>query len=580
MKIKSFIPVFILFAFIFVKSQNLSPEEKKLEKARQFLNDYKLDSAEINLKDLVNPETQKSQPKVYIRAELNLGRIYGDKGENVKALEYYQKALKTAESTNDKESISHVLKNIGVLYVSWKKFDEAFNYYYEAEKLAIETGNKELIADCQNNKGIIYEQQKNYSKALSAYKIALDLYKEKKIPEKISMALSNIAIVYKFQKNYPEAINYNLKAISIAEKQDDKWTMSATYNNIGNLYGEMADYKKAIEYCEKALKIAKEIDAGEIIWSTYDSMADASAKAGDYKKAFDFQKLSFTEFKDFLNKESAKQLSELNVKYETEKKQNLINRQKFEIKQKNVWLIFGGLLFLISVIFAYFIYRNYQHKQDKKLQNEIFRQKELETKALFEGEQNERIRIARDLHDSVGQMLSLVKMNLSSQEQTVENENIQNLVDKTISEVRTISHNLIPEELNFGIFPALENLAEKVNSSSSTKMELNIPDEIKVLKFQKQNELSIYRIVQEVVNNMIKHADASAINLSIRKLDKSLIINIKDNGKGLDENSISNSSGIGWKNINARVNMMDGKMKIESEKLAGTQIEITLPQNG
>jgi len=579
-KIKSFIPVFILFAFIFVKSQNLSPEEKKLEKARQFLNDYKLDSAEINLKDLVNPETQKSQPKVYIRAELNLGRIYGDKGENVKALEYYQKALKTAESTNDKESISHVLKNIGVLYVSWKKFDEAFNYYYEAEKLAIETGNKELIADCQNNKGIIYEQQKNYSKALSAYKIALDLYKEKKIPEKISMALSNIAIVYKFQKNYPEAINYNLKAISIAEKQDDKWTMSATYNNIGNLYGEMADYKKAIEYCEKALKIAKEIDAGEIIWSTYDSMADASAKAGDYKKAFDFQKLSFTEFKDFLNKESAKQLSELNVKYETEKKQNLINRQKFEIKQKNVWLIFGGLLFLISVIFAYFIYRNYQHKQDKKLQNEIFRQKELETKALFEGEQNERIRIARDLHDSVGQMLSLVKMNLSSQEQTVENENIQNLVDKTISEVRTISHNLIPEELNFGIFPALENLAEKVNSSSSTKMELNIPDEIKVLKFQKQNELSIYRIVQEVVNNMIKHADASAINLSIRKLDKSLIINIKDNGKGLDENSISNSSGIGWKNINARVNMMDGKMKIESEKLAGTQIEITLPQNG
>ena len=579
-KIKSIISVFILFAFVIVKSQTFSPEEKKLEKAKKLLDDYKLDSAEIEFRNLIKPEIQKSQPKVYIRAELNIGRIYGDKGDNVKALQHYQKALKTAESTDDKELISHVLKNIGVLYVSWKKFDEAFSYYEKAEKLALENKNKELIADCQNNKGIIYEQKENYPKALSAYKNALELYTEKKIPEKISMALSNIAIIYKAQKNYPEAVNYNLKAISIAEKQDDKWTMAATYNNIGNLYGEMGDYKRSIEFCEKALKIAKEIDAGEIIWATYDSMAEAAAKAGDYKNAFTYHKLFSVAMNDFVNKESTKQLSELNVKYETEKKQNLINQQDFVIKQKNIWLLFGGILFLTTLISAFFIYRNYQHKQEKKLQREIFLQQELATKSLFEGEQNERIRIARDLHDSVGQMLSLVKMNLSSQEQNHETENIQGLVDKTISEVRNISHNLIPEELNFGIFPALENLSDKVNASSKTKMELHIPEEIRLIKFQKQNELSIYRIVQEVVNNMIKHADASSINLSIRKLEKSLIINIKDNGKGLDDDSITNSSGIGWKNINARVHMMDGKIKIESEKLAGTQIEITLPQNG
>jgi signal transduction histidine kinase len=579
-KIKIFISLLTLFAFVIFKSQNLSQEEKKLDNAVKLLNDYKLDSAEIEFRNLIKPEIQKNQPKVYIRAQLNIGRIYGDKGDNVKALEHYQKALKTAESTNDKESIAHVLKNIGVLYVSWKKLDEAFNYYDKSEKLATEIGNKELIADCQNNKGIVYEQKEEYPKALSAYKNALKLYTEKNIPEKISMALSNIAIIYKAQKNYPEAINYNLKAIAIAEKQDDKWTMSATYNNIGNLYGEMGDYKKAIEFCEKALKIAKEIDAGEIIWATYDSMAEAAAKAGDFKKAFTYHKLFSAAMNDFVNKESTKQLSELNVKYETEKKQNLINQQKFEIKQKNIWLIFGGILFLTTLISTFFIYRNYQHKQDKKLQKEIFLQQELATKSLFEGEQNERIRIARDLHDSVGQMLSLVKMNLSSQEQTSETKNIQSLVDKTILEVRNISHNLIPEELNFGIFPALENLTDKVNNSSKTKMELQIPEEIKDIKFQKQNELSIYRIVQEVVNNMIKHADANSINLSIKKLENSLIINIKDNGKGLDDDSISNSAGIGWKNINARVHMMDGKIKIESEKLAGTQIEITLPQNG
>lgn len=580
MKINTFISLLLLFIFINFKSQSLSPEQQKLENAIKLLNDYKLDSAEVEFKTLIKPEIQKSQPKVFIRANLNVGRIYGDKGDNVTALKYYQTALKTAESTNDKESLPHVLKNIGVLYVSWKKFDEAFKYYDKAEQLAAEINNEELIADCQNNKGIIYEQQTNYPKALALYKSALELYTKKSLPQKISMALSNIAIVYKFQKNYPEAINYNFKAISIAEKQKDKWSMAATYNNIGNLYREMGNYKMAILFCEKALKIAKEIDAGEIIQITYDTMSETAANSGDFKKAFEYHKLYSQATSDFINKESTKQLSELNVKYETEKKQNLINKQQFEIKQKNNWLIFGGILASISLIVLFFIYKNYQHKQDKKLQKEIFRQQELETKALFEGEQNERIRIARDLHDSVGQMLSLVKINLSSQEQTSENENIQNLVDKTISEVRNISHNLIPEELNFGIFPALENLSDKVNASSKTKMELDIPEEIRLIKFQKQNELSIYRIVQEVVNNMIKHADASSINLSINKLDKSLIINIKDNGKGLDGDSISNSRGIGWKNINARVHMMDGKIRIESEKLAGTQIEITLPQNG
>lgn len=574
-----YLTFFLLVFSLLLKAQTLSTEQQQLEQAIQLIKGNKQDSAEVLLKQLMGAQVKKEQPKVYIKAELNLGRIYGDQGKNVEALKHYQNALKTAEAIHDKELIPHVFKNIGVLYVSWKKFDEAFDYYDRAEKIAVETGNKELVADCQNNKGIIYEQQENYPKALAAYKSALALYTEKDIPGKISMALSNIAIVYKFQKNYPEAINYNLKAIAISEKQSDQWNMAATYNNIGNLYGEMGNYKKAIEYCEKALAIAKEIEAIEIVESIYDSMAEAAAKAGDYKNAFAYHKLFSETLNEFINTENTKQLAELNVKYETEKKQNLIHQQQFEIEQKNKWLVFNGILFLISIIAAFFIYKNYKHRQDKKLQKEIFLQQELEAKALFEGEQQERIRIARDLHDSVGQMLSLVKMNISSQQQNIETAGIQNLVDKTIAEVRNISHNLIPEELNFGIIPALENLTDQVNASSSTKMEVDIPSEIRAMKFQKQNELSIYRIVQEVVNNMVKHANASLINLSIQKEGDALILSIRDNGKGLEEEIISKSKGIGWKNINARVHLMDGKIKILSEKLAGTQIEITLPQN-
>ena len=572
--------LFLLAFSFWANAQALSPAQQKLEHALQLLKDYKLDSAEAQFKQLLNAEVREQQPKVYIRAEINLGRIYGDKGSNVVALEHYQNALKTAEATNDKESVPHVLKNIGVLYVSWKKFDKAFEYYDQAEKIALENGNTELVADCQNNKGIIYEQQGKYPEALTVYKSALTLYTEKNIPGKISMALSNIAIVYKFQKNYAEAIRYNMQAIALSEKLNDKWNMAAIYNNVGNLYGEMGDYKKAIQFCERALTIAKEIDAREIIESTYDSMADAAAKAGDYKSAFAYHKLFSQALSEFINKENTRQLTELNVKYESEKKQNLINQQQFEIQQKNNWLLFGAVLFLVSLLAAYFIYKSYKNKKEQELQLEIQQRQEMAAKALFEGEQNERFRIARDLHDSVGQMLSLVKINMSSLPQNEASKGIQQLVDKTIDEVRNVSHNLIPEELNFGIIPALENLADKVNASSATTMEVYIAEEVRALEFQQQNQLSIYRIVQEVLNNMIKHANASLINLSISKTDNRLTIQISDNGKGLDKEAVLQSKGLGWKNIYARVHLMDGKINIESEKLAGTQIEITLPQNG
>lgn len=550
----------------------------KLKEGIALLNNNNTDSAEILFAEAANEAAQSKNDSIFVKAKTNIGRIYADKGDNVKALGLYHEALGKAESIQDKTSQAAILKNIGALYISWKKFDDALDYYDKAEHLAKEVNNEVLVADCQNNKGTVYEQQKDFDKALTAYKNALDVYTQKDIPAKISMALSNVAIVYKFQKNYEESLKYNFKAIALSEKVGDKWMMAATCNNIGNLYGEMGQYENAIKYCEKALAIAKEISALEIIESIYDSMAEAAAKAGDYKNAYAYRKQLSEAMDKFLNIENTRQLSELSVKFETEKKQKLIQQQQFEISKKNYWLLISSLALAFLAIAGYFIYRNYKYGQDKKLQAEILKQQDLAAKALFEGEQNERIRIARDLHDGVGQMLSLVKMNISSFDtQDPATEKTLTLVDKTIDEVRNVSHNLLPEELNFGLCPALESLAEKVNTSGNIKMEVEIPEAVKEQKFAKQNELSIYRIVQEVVNNMVKHANASLIRLSIQKNNQTILISIEDNGRGLDPDAIKNSKGIGWKNINARVHLLDGEMKVLSEKLSGTQIKITIP---
>ncbi len=174
-------------------------------------------------------------------------------------------------------------------------------------------------------------------------------------------------------------------------------------------------------------------------------------------------------------------------------------------------------------------------------------------------------------------MLSLAKMNLSALpgpdtrlQQTI------GLIDNTITEVRNISHNLIPEDLNFGLIPALETLAEKVNSIGNTQITVNIAEPVRQQHFGKEYELSIYRIVQETVNNMIRHSGASQIKLDIMQQEQKILLSISDNGKGMDTDHIENTKGIGWKNIKARVNLLDGEIKVQSEKQAGTRIEITL----
>jgi len=582
-KIKFAFLLICLLYFLTATAQNRDADKylrTMLDAGKEKLEKGQADSAEVLLLQVVKLARQQSSIQTVSEAEISIGRLYADQGENVAALQHYHEALTAAEQVGDKSLVAHVYKNIGALYISWKEFDEALENYDQAEALAREINEEELIADCQNNKGTVYEQQLKYDEAINAYKNALDIYTEKDIPAKISMALSNLAIVYKYQKKYDASLEYNRKALELSEKAGDKWMMAATYNNIGNLYGEMGEYEKALQNCRKAIELATQINAIEIIESTYDSMAEAAAKAGDFKNAFAYHKLFSEANSKFINIENTSQLAELNIKYETERKQKLIQQQQFELSKKNFYLYGSVILLFLGLVVAYLIVRNHKYKQEKLLQAQMHEQQEIATKALFEGEQKERIRIARDLHDSIGQMLSVIKMNLSNVSQQDEGSPVMaatfSLVDDTIGEVRNISHNLIPEELNFGLFAAIEELCSQVNLGS-IHVNLDISAEARTVKFEQADELSIYRIIQEILSNMVKHSQATLVEITIQLSPGNMTMQIKDNGKGFDTRKIDQYKGIGWKNIAARINLLDASIEMRSEKLTGTEIDIIIP---
>ncbi len=204
-------------------------------------------------------------------------------------------------------------------------------------------------------------------------------------------------------------------------------------------------------------------------------------------------------------------------------------------------------------------------------------QNELVVRQIFQAEQNERIRIARDLHDSIGQKLSVMKMLLPRGDGNKDLEKISSYLDETATEVRAISHNLIPEILNFGLMKALDDMVDKINETESIKVDYSSDMNLNELKLSRQTELSVFRIVQEILNNIIKHAQTPVIHMNIKLETGFVHIVIADKGKGFDLNRIEQSEGIGWKNIFARIQLLNGKIDIHSEKNKGSKFMINVP---
>jgi two-component system, NarL family, sensor kinase len=513
---------------------------------------------------------------------LNMGIVFSQKYDFEKSLTYLYKAVNDFEKAADYDMVVTAYNNISNVFHNSKNYEKGKEY--AGQSLRIISEHPEVKSAYRwyayNVLAINYDDNREYSKAIATHLKALPY-----AATRIGSTYNNLGNSYKKLGKADSALHYfQLSLMSLQTNPPTtslSYSYATTFGNLADVTRMNKDYSVANNYLDSALYYAEKSESPEKLMDAYEYAWLLKKETGDYKPAMEFLE-KYGQLKDsLLNIEKTGTLLSIQEKYEAEKKQKIIEQQKFEIAKKDQWLWLGGSALLFLGIAGYFFYKNSKNKQERKLQQQVFNRQEIESRALFEGEQNERIRIARDLHDGVGQMLSLVKMNLSAVDAGGPMlEKAMALTDKTIDEVRNVSHNLIPQELNFGIFKALNNLADKVSVPGGTKMNIDIPEELQSLQFEKQNELSIYRIVQEVVNNMVKHAGASLINLSIFSSGEHIIISVKDNGHGLNVEDIEKSKGIGWKNINARVHMLDGKINVRSERLSGTQIEITLPANG
>ncbi|MFY0626569.1 MAG: sensor histidine kinase [Reichenbachiella sp.] len=198
-------------------------------------------------------------------------------------------------------------------------------------------------------------------------------------------------------------------------------------------------------------------------------------------------------------------------------------------------------------------------------------------KFLIEGQERERERIARDLHDGLGAMLTTMKLKLSQEKDIKANAELVKLLEDAINEARNLSRNLMPSVLSdFGLFEALSLLAQSTKKNTGTLVKFSCEHDGEKSKLKKNKQVYVYRIVQEAINNSLKHAECSEILLTVTEFDDQMNVFIKDNGEGLDEDTFKEKLGLGVKNIQERTELLQGELIIESDK-SGTSIDLTIP---
>ncbi|MGI9544256.1 MAG: sensor histidine kinase [Cyclobacteriaceae bacterium] len=247
----------------------------------------------------------------------------------------------------------------------------------------------------------------------------------------------------------------------------------------------------------------------------------------------------------------------------------------------------GMLLLAAAVVLFVFIYQKKLIKHQLNLQRiQAEYQREL-LKATIHGQEKERKRIAQDLHDEVGAMLSAIRLSVSQIERNHQPQQqfkamtreTKSLIDETIDNVRRISKDLLPVTLeNFGLIHALEELANKLNASTAIFTSFDCDGES--IPLERRDELAIYRVVQELCNNIIKHAGATKIDIKLRLTNQELRLLVIDNGSGFsldDISKVNGNTGIGLKSIESRLNMLGGKITYRGKPAEGTTVSIELP---
>jgi two-component system, NarL family, sensor kinase len=573
-----------------------------LTKARYYLN-RNADSSYYFADKALKLSVKLSSIKHISIANQYLGRYYSGNEDFGKATGYFLEALKIEEKRKDEIRIADLNCDLGTIYFYLEKFDKSMQYntkslhIYEKFKDTFNIAKAiYFIGNLHNSREFCETRTKeqktvDFNTAIRYYEKSAKLFEQIGNESGIAGDNVNIASVYNKLGKPENAYPYLIKALNYYKSVKHWNGVAGTLTTLGITYRRLKQYNKSIESFMESKKISQQKNLTGGIQFLYEEMAQTYDDAHDYKNARDYYVKYMTIRDSIYNAEKSKQIFELETKYQTERKEKAILGLLLEKKKKNQFIfILAAVILVLSLSGIYLFYavrrkriiaeQKLELKDQKILQLEKDRQIDA-AHAVLKGEEKERGRLSRDLHDGLGGLLSVVKSKLTnmkgnyiiSEESVNHFDNAINLLDNSIKELRRISHNMMPEALvKFGLKDALQDFCDQVSSDKKLAVNFNYFGE--TTRLESSLEITLYRITQELVNNTLKHAKATEILVQIVQETNRIHLTVQDNGQGFDPSGVDKFKSSGLQNIRARVESYNGLMDIDSKLGKGTEIGV------
>ena len=528
-------------------------------------------------------------------AYLNMGKPYAIKGDYRTCIDYILKGMAIAEKTNDSVKLASVYCNLGYYYKCLDEHQTAYEYDLKAVRWCNLINNKNTLeVSLLNLSGPLIKFGK-YDSAILVLKQALQLADE--LNDKIFSAimLNNIIVAYRLNGQNEKTLPLVEELIASAKASGALEGMALALDNKADYFITGKQYDSAIVYYLKAIDFMKKNKINKYLEVTYKGIMDAEAAKGEFDQYEVYRDLRDSMRNALHSDAIIKSAQELNTKYDVEKKDQQIKIQQANLANNRLWILILSISVISAILLFFISRRSYRNKQkiaiqEKELQKQKILQLEKEkqlaaTQALLKGQEEERGRLAKDLHDGLGGILSGAKYSFNNMKQhfilSEENARIfeksMGMLDESISELRRVAHNMMPETLmKLTLDEALQDFCQQVTESGAIAVAYQ-GFGMEGLMADNTIKITAYRIVQELVNNIIKHAGAKKALVQVMAKDDMLKITVEDDGKGFDTASLHLAAGIGYKNTKSRIEFLKGKLDVQSKRDEGTSVYIEIP---
>lgn len=526
-----------------------------------------------------------------------LGRVYTLSSRFSEATTYLINARQLAEQYKYNKILAQSLNALGSIYQSNQQIDKAIDFYDEALAVSNRISDRRSISRVMYNIGKLkfYNSNSNKERIQAAHQMleGFRIIQQLKDTQGLIVQGNGLLGVYLALKKSDSAMLLfgNIEKLIRASENQENYI--AYYVDIAKIHFSRKNYKAAIDYYLYGLRIAEKYKTPRILCSYYSGLSETYELAGDYKNANKYNLLNIKMHDEMVSKENFVAAADLQNKYERTQKDNEILRLSAINRKKTLvnTLLVASSILLVVLIFFGFQYFKSRHKiaaQQTALHHqkiiELEKEKQLlAVDAMLKGQEEERSRIAKDLHDGLGGLLSGTKLSLLnvkdnallSKENELQFNRSLSMLDNTISDLRKVAHNLMPEALlKFGLQEALTDYCNTLQASTGVEVIFQHYGDKR--KIDSTASVYIYRIIQELVNNALKHASATQILVQLTTRQNKTEITVEDNGCGFNSSIITDKHGAGLLNVRYRVQYFNGKMDIDSSPGNGTSIQIAL----